>query len=152
MAEEIREGKDNENMTNPAAGAGAKAVRSLEEARKKLQGIVDDTRRGSYELAVPFMADDREITHLEYDFGALNGWEFADAMDKGASRRNDAENMTAKQGLYLFAAASSKRTEHVDEDDIIERMSMEDGIKAGQIAQLFFKAASQLGNLRISNA
>lgn len=148
MEDGVRENKTHENV---AVDEGTRAVNTLEEARRKLQGIVDDTRRGSYELAVPIMADGLEITRLDYDFGALTGWEYAEAMDKGANRRNDAENMNEKQGLYVFAAAVSKRTEHVDSEDVIERLSMEDGIKAGQIAQLFFKAASQLGNLRISN-
>lgn len=140
------------NTTRKSAEAEEVREAVLNEVRQKLQGIVDDARKGTYELAVPLLADGSDIKALKFDFGALTGWEFVDAMDKAAPAKPAAEGISAQQALYLFAVAAAKVTEHVDAEDIMERLSMEDAIKATQIGQLFFKSASRLGNLRITNA
>ena len=134
-------------------GAESEEMREalLSEVRQKLQGIVDDARKGTYELAVPFLSDGTTIKALEFDFGALTGWEFVDAMDKAAPKKPTAEGISASQALYLFAVAAAKATSNVDAEDIMARLSMEDAIKATQIGQLFFKSASRLGNLRITS-
>lgn len=140
--ETSRKGAETEEMRKKVIG----------EVREKLQGIVNDARKGTYELAVPFLSDDRNIEFLNFDFGALTGWEFVEAMDKAAPQKPSADGISASQALYLFAVAAAKATEHVDTEDIMERLSMEDSIKATQIGQLFFKSASRLGNLRITSA
>lgn len=140
------------DVTRKSAEAEEVREAMLAEVRQKLQGIVDDARKGTYELAVPLLADDREIGKLDFDFGKLTGWEFVDAMDRAAPKKPAVEGISAEQALSLFAVAAAKVTEHVDAEDIMERLSMEDAIKATQIGQLFFKSASRLGNLRITNA
>lgn len=142
----------SENAINPEAMESRKEESSVEKLREQLQNIVDGTRAGTLELAKPIRADGEDVGKLRYDFGALNGWEYADAMDRAGAEKPDAFHVTQRQALSLFAAAAAKATDHVDSADILAGIGMEDGIKAAQVAQLFFNAASRLGDLRSSRA
>lgn len=142
----------NEDETRISAEAEEIRRETLKEVREKLQGIVNSARKGSYELAVPLLADGVSVETLNFDFGALTGWEFVDAMDKAAPQKAGPDGISTGQALSLFAAAAAKATQHVDAEDILERMSMEDSIKAADIGRLFYKSASRLGNLRITSA
>ena len=109
--------------------------------------------RGKIGLAVPILADDKEVKELTYDFRALTGMELADAMDKGAAGGGgNAFRITNRQALEVFAAAAAKETEGVDAGDIKRGLSSQDAIKAVQLATVFFVASSQAANGRIMKA
>ena len=64
-------------------------------------------------------------------------------MDTDPNRKSDSFRITGKQALALFAVAVEKCEEHVDKDDVMRGLSIEDTVAAIQLATLFFKAASQ---------
>ena len=106
--------------------------------------------KGELRLAVPIRASGKDISALIYDFTKLTGWEFAQALDRDGSGRADAFRLTQMQALELFAAAAAKMTPDIDAEDIRHRMSIEDAIKAAQIAVSFFSFTSQAANARIT--
>lgn len=108
-------------------------------------------RKGKLKLAMPILASGKEVDELEYDFGKLTGWDFANAVDGATSAKSSAFRLTQRQALMLFAAAAEKCNDGVDAEDIKRRMSIDDAIKATQIAALFFNTSSQVGNMRMSN-
>ena len=121
-----------------------------EDTLKKVEEIVSKATIGTLKLAAPFKSDGIEITELHYDFKAVTGVEFADAMDSDNSRKSDSFRITGKQALALFAVAVEKCEEHVDKQDVLRGLSVEDAVAAIQAATLFFRAASQAGSLRTS--
>lgn len=106
--------------------------------------------KGTLSLETLIRAGGKDVTALNYDFTAITGREYADAMDKDTGPTN-AFRITNKQGLYLFACAAGKATKGIDATDIAERIGVGDAIKATQIATVFFVASTQAGNKRISN-
>ena len=125
--------------------------KSLEAARRQLaegqQAMAEG--KGRLRLETPILAGDREIDELAYDFTALTGMEFVDAMDSDQSARN-AYKITSRQALALFAKAAAKQTELVDMRDIQERIGMTDAVEAVQLATIFFNASTRAGQRRIS--
>ena len=111
--------------------------------------FADVSRKGKLKLAVPILASDVEHTELAFDFGKLNGWDFINAIDGAADAKASAFRLSGKQALALFAAAVEKCNEGIDAEDIKYRMSIDDCIKAVQVASLFFNSTSRAGNLRM---
>lgn len=105
--------------------------------------------KGVFALETPITAGDEDITELKYDFTALTGMEYVDAMDSDINARQ-AYKITYRQALALFAQAAAKQTDRVDMRDIVERMGMTDAVEAVQLATLFFSASTRAGQLRIS--
>lgn len=112
--------------------------------------IVASIARGKLALSKPILSKGKEITELHYDFMAMSGMEYADAIDSEASRGADSFHLTNKQALALFAVAATKKTEDVDKEAIVRGISVGDSIKAIQAATLFFVTSSRVGNKRIS--
>jgi len=108
-------------------------------------------KKGTLQLLKPIRANDKEHTELAFDFGALSGWDFINAMDSDLTGMSNAFRMTDRQALALFSAAVVKCTADIDAEDIKQRIGVEDCIKATQLAALFFTTSSQAGNLRILN-
>ena len=133
-----KDNKENEEKTTD--------VKTPEQAVIRLSS-------GKMALAVPFLADDKEVKELDYDFQALTGMELADAMDKGAAGMGgSAFRISSRQAMEVFAAAAAKCTDGVDAADIRRGLSSQDVIKAVQLATVFFVASSQAGNGRITKA
>lgn len=132
-----------ENMQHETGKPAPKEITPEEMARM--------CRKGKLKLESPILASGKEVSELEYDFGKLTGWDFANAVDGAASAKSSAFRLTQRQALMLFAAAAEKCNDGVDAEDIKRRMSIDDAIKATQIAALFFNTSSQAGNLRMSN-
>lgn len=107
--------------------------------------------KGKMKLLTPIRANNKDHTELNFDFGALSGWDFVNAMDSDDTGKANAFRITERQALSLFAAAAAKATDDIDAEDIKRRMGIEDCIKATQLATLFFNGSSRAGNLRISN-
>ena len=123
----------------------------IEERREKAKAANEAAAEGKgiLSLETPIKARDEEITELAYDFTALTGMEYVDAMDSDINARQ-AFRITNRQALALFAQAAAKQTEKVDMRDIMERIGMTDAVEAVQLATLFFSASTRAGQLRIS--
>lgn len=122
---------------------------------ERLREIIKDTNeiiktgKGRLKLETPIKSRDHEINELVYDFTAMTGMEYTEAMDSGISSAN-VYDITYRQSLALFAKAAEKQTEDVDMKDILEQIGMTDALEAVQLATLFFRASTQAGRMRIS--
>ena len=152
----------SENMKNQTEEKAAEAVQATEaqantatEAKKPEepmdpQKVVEQVARGKLTLSQPILSKGEKVTELHYDFMALSGFEYADAMDSDATRNSDSFHLTNRQALSLFAAAVTKKTEGVDKEVIVRGLSIGDTIKAVQLATVFFVTSSRAGNRRIT--
>lgn len=107
--------------------------------------------RGTMTLQKPIRARSEDVTELHYDFGKVTGWEYVEAMDADPAARN-VFRVTAKQALSLFAIAAAKATPDVDATDIRERISIEDAVKAVQLATVFLVASTRAGKKNSTDA
>lgn len=158
MDENIKKFPEQEETTNTEATTEAQDAQQKPAEEQKpdkakeaetLRKASQEAAHGTFKLAVPFRSDGYDITELHYDFKALTGVEYANAMDSDNSRNTDSFRMTNKQALSLFATAAAKKTEHVDKDDVMRGLSIDDAIKAVQITTVFFVLSSRAGNTRI---
>ena len=120
----------------------------LLEARKQLDEIVGLSSKGKLALSKPLRSDGEIVNELVFDFEALTAWEYVDAVDNAGGKKPDAYHVNGRQALALFAAAAAKQTPHVDDKDIIDRLSPQDAIAAIQVATVFFNASSRAGSMR----
>lgn len=117
--------------------------------------------KGKMTLAVPIRGRGKDISELHFDFTALTGWEYAEAMDADANTGN-IFRISNRQALALFALSASKFTtvkndagedeRALDAIDIKQRLGAQDAVKAVQLATVFFSASTRAGNNRITNA
>ena len=133
---------ENQEVENQGTEAGEKEFNPFEAA--------EHVARGKLELKVPIIDGEREYTELKYDFNALTALEMARAMDKGAGRVPDAFGTSKEQALSLFATAAAKATGGLDATDILQRLSVLDGVAAIRVAAIFFNSTSMAGSLRFS--
>lgn len=106
-----------------------------------------DLAKGTLELAYPITARDKEVKALKYDYNALSGWEYVEAMDGDRESRN-AFVVSAKQALRLFAAAAAKLNADLDATDICRSLSLVDTQRAVQLSSLFLaRAGRELGKV-----
>ena len=141
--EELRE--ENNPAGTPADDTRAKPeLFNPEAALKKV-------RSGKLILAEPIRDGSAEYTELEYNFSLLKGFDVAGALDYGTGRKNGFE-LNNEQALNLFACAAAKcqKPGGLDATDIRERMGIDDVIKAVQVATLFFRLTSRVGDKRLS--
>lgn len=143
MSEEMK----NNQETNTNEGKGP-------DREKTPMEQLAEVARGSIKLLVPLRASNVDFTELEYDYLALKNEEYANAMDadRDPMSRN-AFRVSVKQGLALFAVAVDKvmATKGVDKNDVLERLSTPDTIRAAQISSSFFASVSRAGNLLSTN-
>lgn len=123
-------------------------IETLRERRKEASQAMM-AGKGVLHLEAPFEYADEEITDLEYDFTALTGMEYVDAMDM-ESNPNNVFRSTYKQNLALFSQAAAKCTPGVDMRDIMERIGITDAATGAMLASLFFNASTRAGQMRIS--
>lgn len=125
--------------------------RRAEEVKAKTKEATEAVGQGKGRLTLetPIMAGEEEVTELIYDFTALTGMEYAEAMDSGAGS-GQAFQITYRQGLALFAAAVAKQMAQLDRKDIVERIGVTDAVEGVQLATLFFNASARAAFLRIS--
>ena len=146
----------SENMKNPVNTDAEKPVaqeapaEAQAEKQATPQDVVAQVARGKLVLDTPILSKGENVTELHYDFLALTGFEYADAMDSDATSKSDSFHLTNRQALSLFAAAAVKKTESIDREVVIRGLSISDAIKAVQIATVFFVASSRAGNRRIT--
>lgn len=155
MSEETRNEVTEETEQTVTAEEAAEKKKPAKKAKKKAElnnpdEAVKELSKGKLKLFKPFIADDEEITELEYDFENLGGPEMVRAMDRGAANGGNAFRITSEQALELFIASAGKETAGVDAQDVRRGLSSVDAVKAVQLATVFFVASSQAGNARIT--
>lgn len=152
MSEEIKEEVKEETVEAAPQEEAKDAKKRKKKGNEVLEPdeAVKTLSRGKLILFNPFIADDKEITELVYDFENLGGLDMAKAMDRGAPNGANAFRITNEQALELFIASAGKETEGVDAVDVRRGLSSVDTVKAVQLATVFFIASSQAGNARIT--
>ena len=153
-----------EDKAAQAAAQEAEPQKSREEMQEILKQKMEEVRKRTLEaqeamsqgkgrltLETPFISRDQEIKELIYDFTALTGMEYTDAMDSDINANSSAyHRITSRQALSLFAKASAKQMDNVDMEDIVSRIGVTDAVEGVQLATLFFTASTRAGRLRIS--
>lgn len=139
MSEEIQ--KETGEETQQEAAEKQKKIDPMEMIRK--------WGSGTMQLYTPIQDGQRRFTELKWDFLAMTGREYAEAMDTGPNAVA-AFSLTSTQALCLFAEAAAKATGGLDARDIRDRMGIMDSTKAIQLATLFFRFSSLAGDRRIS--
>ena len=121
------------------------------ERSEKMKVALEAIQEGKGRLALetPILSRDEEIKELTYDFMALTGLEYTEAMDSDPKAQTNGR-ITRRQGLALFAMAAAKQTEGLDMQDIVERIGATDAMEGIELASVFFNASTQAGRLRIS--
>ena len=110
---------------------------NAENLRKEADEIAAKLEKGTLKLHTPIKGGGKELTEIGYDFTALTGWEYAEALDADANATN-AFRLTRKQAVSLFAAAVAKETPELDAKDVKERLSAKDAVQAVNLATIFF--------------
>lgn len=138
---------ENKEEINPIADKKDAKIPKILDPEEQIRQF----GRGRMELRVPIQDGENVCNELHWDFLALTGAEYVDALDRD-TRANNTFRITNAQALSLFAAAAAKATTGVDATDIRRGISMMDAQKATQIATVFFTASSRVGNRNIFNA
>lgn len=149
IAAEVTEAETENNEDNKEK---AKSKRPAPGSKEWVDMAVEQSKSGKFKLSKPIRANGRDVTELNFDFTKITGVEFADIMDSARNKAPDAYNISAPQGVALFAEAAVKVTKDVDKYDIISGISIMDAIKASQVAELFFKSVSRQGDERITRS
>lgn len=141
-----------DHTANNAENAAAKLKLTAEEHLNRISA-------GKIKLLKPIRAAGKDITELHWNFRNLTGWEYANAMD--CDTAPNAFRISNKQAISLFAASAAKETtikndngvdiHPLDEQDIRQRIGIDDCMKAAQIASVFFIASVAEANKRISS-
>ena len=151
--EEIAAGATEENVREDMVKSDKpKVKRPIPGSREWIDMAVEESRSGRFKLSKPIRSNGRDVTELAFDFTQITGVEFADIMDKARNKAPDAYNISAPQALALFAEAAAKATKDIDKYDIIGGLSINDAIKATQVAELFFRSVSRQGDERITRS
>lgn len=121
------------------------------ERNRKMQTALSAMAEGKgiLKLNTPILSGETLIEELTYDFTALTGMEYVDAMDSDPQYKR-MDKITYRQGLALFAKAAAKYNERLDMQDITERISAADAIEAVELATVFFAGSTRAGLMRIS--
>ena len=125
----------------------------MEEGRQKAKDAQEAMSQGKGKLTLetPIKSGEKEITELKYDFTAMTGLEYTDALDNDMNANPNAiQNITHKQALALFAKAAAKQTEGLDMQDIMTRIGATDALEGIQLAKIFFVGSTRAGRMRIS--
>lgn len=150
MSEELKEEENRLDIDEVNAERGTNE--QPQEAENILDPFVQLKKfsRGKIQLLAPIRARGKDIEVLHFDFFALTGKEYCEAMD--IERGNmSIMGISAAQALALFAAAAGKVTPDVDAKDVRERISAQDAAMVSQLAAIFFNASNRAAGRRISN-
>lgn len=145
---------EKEKTENAAGQASESSINEfserMEELRKKSQEANEamGAGKGKLRLETTFQSGGKTVEELKFDFTALTGVEYTDAMDSDPNAGGF--RLTNRQALALFAKAAAKQTEGPDAKDIMENISVTDAVEGVQLATLFFNASVRAGRMRIS--
>ena len=156
--------KENEviQKTEESVAEEKLTAEMIEEERKKLEAVREEQRKktqdalaamaegkGILKLNTPIKSGGESIEELPYDFTALTGLEYTQAMDSDP-KSSQLQKITHRQGLALFATSASKYVDRLDMQDILQRISAADAIEAIELATIFFAGSMRAGRMRIS--
>lgn len=144
MEDNKNKNESTKNISAPESGTAA--LPNILNPEEQIRQFA----RGKMELSVPIKDGENTYTELHWDFLALTGAEYVDALDRD-TRASNSFRMTSTQAFNLFAAAAGKATQGIDATDIRRGMGIMDAQKATQLATVFFTASNRVGNRRISN-
>lgn len=145
---------EKEKTENAAGQASESSINKfserMEELRKKSQEANEamGAGKGKLRLETTFQSGGKTVEELKFDFTALTGVEYTDAMDSDPNAGGF--RLTNRQALALFAKAAAKQTEGPDAKDIMENIGVTDAVEGVQLATLFFNASARAGRMRIS--
>lgn len=147
----MEENKDLEEKKESDKDKLKKIAEKLNEDAGKIKESEEAMRegKGTLKLEKPIKARNKDIKELTYDFNALTGLEYINAMDSD-EKANQIFRITNKQALNLFAIAAEKYTEDVDKIDILSQIGFTDAAIATMYTTLFFTATVRAGKMRIS--
>ena len=137
----------------PLERYGKGEMKKTEEEERKIASpaeLLERYGKGEMKLKNPIKDGEETVATLKWDFGALTGAEYADALDMDR-RAGNALRLSSTQALCLFAAAAAKATPQLSALDIRRRLGMADTMKAVQLTTIFFNVSSLEGDKRISN-
>lgn len=142
-----------EDIVNTTEGAAEGEVKKTpqEQQEEAVRQVIEQYGSGKMELITPIKSRGQDVTALEWDFTALTGKEYVQALDADRSAPN-AFSLTNTQALAFFAAAAARKTPGLDARDIRDRLGMQDAVKAIQLSQVFYAACNRAGNARITKA
>lgn len=148
MAEELKQTEETQE----------KATQAEEKEKQESRNLLDPVEqirlfgRGRMELQEPIQDGENTVTELKWDFLALRGMEYVEALDMDPMAGGNCFRITSRQALSLFAAAAAKGTKGLDAKDIRQRLGVLDTPNAVQTATIFFNASSRAGRRRIYEA
>lgn len=147
----VQEPQSKAPSSNTEAELKEKLRKQMEDLRRRSEESQEAMQQGKGRLALetPIESGGKKITELTYDFMALTGMEYTDAMDSD-SNATGSYRITYRQALALFAKAAAKQTEGPDMQDIVSKIGASDALEGVQLATLFFSASTRAGRLRIS--
>lgn len=151
---EMKENTQKVQAAAPENGNQAEDTAAVKATEKTIMDPEEQIRqfsRGKMTLQTPIRDGENVVTELQWDFLALTGAEYVDALDRD-TRAANAFRITSTQAFNLFAAAAGKATPGIDATDIRRGMGIMDAQKAAQLATVFFSASNRVGNRRIYNA
>lgn len=153
----------NENTERAAEGVGPTERGGAAERRDELRRQIEDEKaraktaleamsegKGRLRLDKPIQVGDGQLEELCYDFTALTGLDYTEAMDSDPNGSTQIYRISARQAFALFAVAAAKQTEGLDMKDILSRLGAADALAGTQLATLFFAASTRAGQKRIS--
>lgn len=132
---------------------GEKNAAAIKAAAQKIFDPKEQIKKfgkGTMQLNTPIQDGENVYDKLHWDFTALTGAEYVNALDMDRDAANSFR-ITNKQAFFLFAAAAEKATNGLDAEDIRRGLSIQDAQKATQLATVFFTASSRAGDERILN-
>lgn len=143
--------QENQNVETVSPEKNMDATKKVGKPKPTAAELARAVSKGKMQLVTPIRASGKDIDVLHFDFTKLTGWEFAQALDRDESGKNNAFRLSQTQAIELFAAAAAKMTPDIDTEDIRHRMGIEDAIKAAQISTSFFNFSSRAANARITS-
>lgn len=140
-----------EEIKNKAEEAKKIILEKLEERKAKIKTASEVMKEGKgvLKLETVLRSQSKDVTELAYDFTALTGMEYIDAMDADPNSQNSF-TITNRQALALFAQAAAKQTQGMGMRDIMEQIGGTDAVEAVELSMLFFHASKKAGQMRIS--
>lgn len=154
MEENKRAAELLDEKQDSAAEGAAEMKDAISDPGEQLRKLT----QGTLKLLHPFRSHDQDVTEVKFNFCGLTGSELLDALD--SANVNNMFAISNEQAMALFAATAAKCAPWIDDGgmksrlydakDVKARLSAADGVKAIQLAKLFYHASGQAGNNNIS--
>lgn len=112
-------------------------IKNTEKKEETLEEKIAKTAKGSMKLMQPIENGSETVEEVRWDFGAVTGTDYVEALDFGAGN-GSVFAINNKQLFCLFAVAVEKAMPNLTAADIRSRMMIEDAMAAVEKAAVFF--------------